>query len=79
MTVAELIEALKAYPPDTPVLVDGYEGGYCRPTVVTEDIYPTPGAAWYCGDFDRAEDCKRRIGFDASRIERAVILSREGA
>lgn len=28
MTVAELIEALSAYPPETRVLVEGYEGGF---------------------------------------------------
>ncbi len=27
-SVAELIEALKKYPPDLPVLVSGYEGGF---------------------------------------------------
>lgn len=28
MTVKELIEELKKYPPETRVVVDGYEGGY---------------------------------------------------
>ena len=28
MTVAELINVLRRYDPDLPVLVDGYEGGY---------------------------------------------------
>lgn len=28
MTVAQLIESLKNYPPDLPVVVSGYEGGY---------------------------------------------------
>lgn len=28
MTVAQLIEALKNYPQDLPVVVSGYEGGY---------------------------------------------------
>lgn len=27
-TVAQLIEALKAFPPDMRVIVDGYEGGF---------------------------------------------------
>ena len=28
MTVAQLIDSLKNYPPDLPVVVSGYEGGY---------------------------------------------------
>ena len=28
LTVAQLIEALKAFPADTPVVVNGYESGY---------------------------------------------------
>jgi len=28
LTVAQLIEALKAFPADTPVVVSGYESGY---------------------------------------------------
>lgn len=28
MTIAELILALSAYPPETKVVIDGYEGGY---------------------------------------------------
>jgi hypothetical protein len=28
-TVAELIEELRKYPPDTRVMADGYEGGLC--------------------------------------------------
>ena len=33
MTVAELIAALSIYPPDTSVVVDGYEGGFDHPVV----------------------------------------------
>lgn len=31
MTVRELIDLLTHYPPDTPVLVDGYQGGFDVP------------------------------------------------
>jgi hypothetical protein len=33
LTVAELIGALKAFPPETRVMVDGYEGGYDNPEI----------------------------------------------
>ncbi len=39
MTVADLIDALKLYPSDMYVVVDGYEGGYDDPVVATHPAY----------------------------------------
>ncbi len=38
LTISQLIQELLKYPGDMPVMVDGYEGGYCE--VKPENIYP---------------------------------------
>lgn len=51
MTVAELMEMLKAYDPDTTVMVAGYEGGFSKVkyTKYRRMVYdPNP----YCGDYE---------------------------
>ena len=53
MTAAELIELLRTLPPDTPILVDGYEGGFepagCA-VIEVQEVSGLPG--WY-GPFMR--------------------------
>lgn len=41
MNIRELIEQLQAFPPDMPVLVDGYEGGLteAQPPVVESVVF----------------------------------------
>ncbi|MEZ5072700.1 MAG: hypothetical protein R2751_17505 [Bacteroidales bacterium] len=67
-TVGELIEILKQYPNDLPVLVSGYENGY-------ENFYPPtvkkvkhfPKNKYWDGEFQENEN-----GSDALILERRV-------
>ena len=70
MTISELINELKLYPENTPVLVDGYENGYEHVISVNAiSVIQNKKAAWYNGEFDRAEhEHKDNV--------KAVILSR---
>lgn len=55
MTVSELIAALQSYPPDTRVVVLGYETGYDDVAEVREiHIVPEGNPAWYNGRYDNA-------------------------
>lgn len=55
MTVSELIEALKSYPPDARVVVLGYESGYDDITLVKQvAILLEDSPAWFNGRFDDA-------------------------
>ena len=76
MTVEELITQLKALPPDTPVLVEGYETGF-------DDIIglvPQP-AVWYRnaqewdGEYQTPEHFSDP---EAATLQAAVILGRRG-
>lgn len=77
MTVAELIEALKAMPQDARVLVDGYEGGYQGLYIETEQVYRQGPVAWYYGPWD---DVASPVDPEAAKAanggEPAVILRR---
>lgn len=54
ITVKEVIEILKAYDPDLPVMTDGYEGGYeSYFEVNTLDVYYS-GPDSYMGDYSDA-------------------------
>jgi hypothetical protein len=69
MTVAELIEKLKQFPPDRKVLVDGYEHGYDDP----EELYSLQVRGYnmpYCGHYDDWE------GPSEKPWEWAVIIPR---
>jgi hypothetical protein len=70
-TVYQLIELLKAFPSDMPVITNGYEGEY-------ENIVPperlqvkyVPDEAWYNGQFHQCEE------HGADNFE-AVVIARE--
>lgn len=50
MTVQELIDALSQFPPETPVVVRGYESGYNDVHDVTEEnIQIGVNTTWYYG------------------------------
>jgi hypothetical protein len=69
MTVSELIAALQSYPPDTRVVVLGYESGYDDITEVREmGIVPGVNPAWYNGRYDNAPPER------ADQAERAVLV-----
>jgi hypothetical protein len=75
MTVAELIEKLKEFPPGLRVLVDGYESGMSEPGEVCrvtarESGY---GPSSYLGEFEIYDDdypSSERVPFEAVRIPR---------
>ena len=67
-TASELIEILKEYPMDMPVLVNGYETGYenfYHPTV--HKVIHLPENKYWDGEFQLDED-----GIDALILEREV-------
>nr|NQU91522.1 hypothetical protein [Bacteroidota bacterium] len=71
-TVAQLIEILKTFPDDMPILVSGYESGF------DNFFYPAkkllvhqPENFWWDGQFQRAEAMESN-GFEAVVLERAV-------
>jgi hypothetical protein len=59
MTVAELIEMLKAVPQDSMVVIPGYEGGFDNPSVHTDTLVVDTNwdgnnkTTWYYGRHDR--------------------------
>lgn len=71
-TVAKLIEALKKFPPDMPIVTNGYEGEY-------EDILPPktitvkyePDEPYYNGQFHHTRQSDKKA-FSVVAIEREV-------
>jgi len=69
MTVNELIAALQNYPPDTRVIVMGYESGYDDITLVKQiAIMPETKPEWYKGRYDDASPEK------ADQADQAVLV-----
>jgi len=57
MTASELIQQLKTLPPDTKIVIRGYEDGYndilqLRPV----KIKPKPESYWFDGEFEDSDD-----------------------
>jgi hypothetical protein len=53
MKVKDLIEVLKKYNPELPVVVDGYEGGVGKPAGVTEvSLEVDVNTEWYLGEHE---------------------------
>jgi len=56
MIVSELIEKLKDLPPDTRVVVPGYEGGLDDMDTIEEtEIYLNCNTSWYYGPHEEVE------------------------
>lgn len=56
MNIKELIEELKTYPPDMPVIVEGYESGYNDITEIKEiSVVLNHNKQWYYGAHADAE------------------------
>jgi len=70
-TVVQLIEALQAFPKDTPVVVSGYEGGYenIQPLLLRR-LQHHPQNPYWDGAFQEVK-AESEDSFDA------VLLSRE--
>jgi len=59
MTAQELIDKLKTYPPETMVVVDGYEGGCGEPTEISLiNIKLNQNTEWYYGKHEVASKDK---------------------
>ena len=68
MTVAQLIESLKNYPSDLPVVVSGYEGGYNDvDKFETIKIVRDFNKAWYYSKHEDVADI-----YDEELIKNAV-------
>ena len=71
MTAAELIELLRQVPPDTPVLVQGYETGWdVIHAVSTVNVAPYRRAQPWDGEFRNAPE------FEQKREPALVIVGR---
>ena len=74
-TVKSLIEELKKYPEDMPVLVDGYEGGFDNiHNIGPEEVFYE--ANTYCGEFESKEyicDGDEREVYTVLTIDRQYI------
>ncbi len=56
MTAQELIKSLSMYPPDMPIVVDGYEGGFDNAVrAETIRIALNANSEWYYGRHKQSE------------------------
>ena len=65
MTASELIRMLQEFPPDTKIVVRGYEDGYndiLKPRKVK--IKYNPDAAWYYGIYSDREEADAILAVD---------------
>lgn len=72
-TVAQLIEALKAFPPETRVIVEGYEGGFDNVATPKLQEIAHKGRTAYCGEF--ADASFYRSTGDEGPFETCVLLA----
>ena len=60
MTTSELIQALSEFPPDTLVVVEGYEGGFDEAASVDRiTIKPDHNSDWYYGRHGKINDSSK--------------------
>ena len=71
MTVTQLIEALKNYPPDLPVVVSGYEGGY-NDVDSFENVKIVLGYndEWYYGSHESVDSLR---GEEAEKLKNSAV------
>lgn len=67
MTVGELIEALRQFPSDRRVVVDGYEHGFDDPVIQEKHVKPHHSPDWWEG---KLEETDKETG------ERVVCIAR---
>jgi len=57
MTADELIRQLQTYPPDTKIVIRGYEDGYNDILKLRSvKIKPNENSHWYDGEYDESND-----------------------
>lgn len=74
LTVSQLIQELSKYSPDMPVMVDGYEGGYCavEPEKIFQHlVFYNPREEYY-GKYQTAQTGQ------SNESEQVLIISRKG-
>jgi hypothetical protein len=76
MTAEELIKRLQALPPETRVLVEGYETGYDDIVdLKAEDVFRYRKAQEWDGEYQKQDEF---FGKDSQIVPAAVILGRRG-
>lgn len=72
MTVQELIEILKTYEPETPVMISGYEGGYSDITdIKNDDVILNYYTEWYYGSHESNHLVREK---EDKEIVKAIII-----
>jgi hypothetical protein len=78
MTIKELLQHLAQYPPDTRVVVSGYEGGYNDITTYkTIQIQLDARTEWYMGQHDDAETGELALLLDGENQLSEEFLSKK--
>ena len=78
MTAKELIKLLQEVPEDMPIMVQGYEGGFNKPSsVYEEEVILMTERAWYYGQYEDTngmdyKDAANTVG----KPFKALILTR---
>lgn len=71
-TVTELIEILKSFPPETPILTSGYENGFENiQKPILQDLIHKPDKPYYDGEFQPAKEGDKEV-FKSVVLRRAV-------
>ena len=77
MTAEQLIELLKALPPETPVMVEGYENGFdLAISLLPQPVIRYRNAQPWDGEY---QEPSRFSNSEAGRIDAAVIHGRRGS
>jgi hypothetical protein len=72
LTVQQLIELLRQYPDDLPVVVQSYEDGYDPVTDVrTLTVAQTPNREWWLGIYEQADADGMQVILLSSKYNRA--------
>jgi hypothetical protein len=75
MTIKQLIEKLKQYPPDMRVIISGYEDGYNDISNIEEkEIAIDIISDWYNGQHVDSDDQYRLEEIENPIIEKALLL-----
>ena len=76
MTAEELIKRLQALPPETPVLVEGYETGYDDIVdLKAEDVFRYRKAQEWDGEYQKQDE---PFGKGSKTVPAIVIVGRRG-
>ncbi|MEN8157695.1 MAG: hypothetical protein ABFS10_12155 [Bacteroidota bacterium] len=78
MTVDELINKLRDFPPDHRVIIPGYEDGYNDITIIKKtEIIPDYFTEWYYGQHLDKDDFLKVEKIENPAFENSVLLNGE--